>query len=562
MAGNRGRWAIALALAGCYSGPKGGDDGAGDGDEDGSGSADSGGSDGDGDTGAPACVGDPNDPGPMLLRRLTHREYEATIRDLLGVDASTMVATFPADVTSGSFDNDAKNQTISVLLGERYLDTAKELGAQVVGDAALRDAVLGCDPADGETCLRDAAARFGRRAFRRPLEQVEIDELVALALTQAAPTDQASILIETVLMSPRFLFRVEVGTVDPDHPERAKLDGYEVATRLSYFLWGTMPDDALLDIAAAGTLDEADGVAATAQTMLADARAYDTMAIFGEQWLRADTIIGQSRDAEQFPEWNESLQGAMLEELELRLDDAMWADGADVLSLFTSTRGYVNDELAAIYGVAAPGSAELQPFDHPADSDRGGLFTTAAFATASSRASETSPVQRAVWVRTVALCDPPPPPPPSVPTLDPEEGESVQDAFERHLGKGEECAGCHLQLDPIGFGLERYDSIGRMRDIYASGDPVRLEGTITIDGVEQTFAGGLELGALVAGSKQAEKCIVAQGWRWAMGRGDDVADDCGRSAAQTEFVASGRSFGELIIAIAQSDAFRYRRIEE
>ncbi|HWB77097.1 MAG TPA: DUF1585 domain-containing protein, partial [Nannocystaceae bacterium] len=119
-----------------------------------------------------------------------------------------------------------------------------------------------------------------------------------------------------------------------------------------------------------------------------------------------------------------------------------------------------------------------------------------------------------------------------------------------------------LQLDPIGFGLERFDSIGRLRTSYASGDPVRLDGTITIDGVEQSFAGGIELGALVAGSKQAEKCVVAQGWRWAMGRGDDVADDCGRGAAQQDFVASGRSFGELIVAIAQSDAFRYRRIEQ
>ncbi|HWB74339.1 MAG TPA: DUF1592 domain-containing protein, partial [Nannocystaceae bacterium] len=446
MGGTRGAWAIALALAGCYSGPRGGDDGAGDGDADGSGSADSGDSGDDGDTGAPACVGDPNDPGPMLLRRLTHREYEATIRDLLGVDARTIVATFPADVTSGSFDNDAKNQTISVLLGERYLDAAKALGAQVVGDVALRDAVLGCDPAEGESCLRAATERFGRRAFRRPLAASEIDELVALALTQDAPADQAAILIETVLMSPRFLFRVEVGTVDPDHPERAKLDGYEIATRLAYFLWGTTPDDALLDAAATGALDDAEGVAAMTETMLGDPRAKGTMAIFGEQWLRADTIVGQSRDAEQFPEWNESLQHAMVDELELRLDDAMWAEGADVLSLFTSTRGYVNDELAAIYGVTAPGGGELQPFDHPADSERGGLFTTAAFATASSRASDTSPVQRAMWVRTVALCDPPPPPPPSVPSLDPEDGESVQDAFERHLGKGEECAGCHLQL--------------------------------------------------------------------------------------------------------------------
>ncbi len=560
------RWAIALCpvwySGACYSGAGhqgGGADESGEAGESGQGEA---GESGEGDSGDAACVGDPSDPGPMLLRRLTHREYQATVLDLLGLDASELVATFPADVTTGSFDNDAKNQTISVLLGERYFDAATELAAQVVGDTARRDAVLGCDPAEGEPCLRAAIERFGRRAFRRPLDAAEIDELLALAQSQDTPSAQASIVIETVLMSPRFLFRAELGTVDPDHPERAKLGGYEVATRLSYFLWGTTPDDALLDAAAAGTLDDADGVATTALAMLADARAYDTMASFGEQWLRADTIAGQTRDAETFPEWNESLADAMLAELELRMDDAMWSEGADFLSLYTAPHGYVNDALAAIYGVDAPGSAELVPYDHPEGSDRGGLFTTAAFATASSRASDTSPVQRAMWVRTVALCDPPPPPPPSVPSLDPEDGESVQDAFERHLGKGEECAGCHLQLDPIGFGLERYDSIGRLRATYPSGDAVRTDGTITIDGVEQAFAGGVELGSLVASSRQAEACVVAHGWRWAMGRGDDVADSCGRSAAQQRFADSGRSFEELLLAVVASDAFRYRRIEQ
>jgi Protein of unknown function (DUF1592)/Protein of unknown function (DUF1588)/Protein of unknown function (DUF1587)/Protein of unknown function (DUF1595)/Protein of unknown function (DUF1585) len=552
-------WAITLALGGCYSGAGGHVDGGADGDDDAGSGSGSEGADGD-DSGAAACLGDPSDPGPMLLRRLTHREYAATVRDLLGLDASALVASFPADVTTGRFDNDALNQTISVLLGERYLAAAQQLGAQVLADATLRDAVIGCDPADGEPCLRAFVERFGRRAFRRPLEPGEIDELVALALAQDQPDARASIVIETVLLSPRFVFRVELGTVDPDHPERAQLGGYEIATRLSYFLWGTMPDDALLDAAAAGTLDQADGVVATAQAMIEDPRARASMAIFGEQWLHADTIAGQSRDAEGFPEWGESLADAMLAELELRLDDAMWGEGADFLSLYTSSRGYVNDELAAIYGVDAPGGTALVPIDLAAIPDRGGLLTTAAFATASSRASDTSPVQRAMWIRTVALCDPPPPPPPSVPSLDPEDGESVQDAFERHLGKGEECAGCHLQLDPIGFGLERYDSIGRLRSDYPSGDPVRLEGTITIDGEEHSFAGGVELGALVAASAQAEACVVTHGWRWAMGRGDDVADVCGRDQAQQEFADSGRSFGELLLAVVRSDGFRYRRI--
>jgi len=547
---------VAMLAGGCRDGAAGHGDGSGD---------DDGGSESvgdDDDSAGLACEdGEGIDPGPMFLRRLTHREYDATVRDLLGVDASAAVATFPADVVTSSFDNNGLNQTISVLLGERYFAAAKAFAAEVVADADLRAEVIGCDPATAG-CLAEFVAAFGARAFRRPLTGEETDRFVALAQTQSDPLDQASIVIEAALQSPEFLFRVEIGVEDPDHPERRKLTGHEVATRLSYFLWGTMPDDALMAAAAAGELDEVDSLTLVAEDMLADERAQATMRAFADQWFRLDTIAGQTRDAESFPEFDEDLQLAMREELDRMIAAAMWSDGADFLSLYTTRIGHVNDALAGVYGIEPPGSSELQAHDFADDPLRGGLFTTAAFATASSRASETSPVQRAVFVRKLALCDPPPPPPPEIPSIEPDEGESVQDAFERHIDQGDSCAACHLALDPIGFGLERYDSIGRLRSEYSSGDPVRLAGEITVDGMPHEFEGGVELGAIVAGSAQAESCAVTHAWRWALGRDEDVADGCGRAQALATFVDAEHGFAALLVAVVQTDAFRYRRVPE
>jgi hypothetical protein len=549
----------AVVGAGClYTGIDGGGE---SGDDDGSGSADAADDGDDGSAGAACEDGEGIDPGPMYLRRLTHREYEATVRDLLGVDPGEAVATFPADVVTSSFDNNGLNQTISLLLGERYLAAAKSFAAEVAGDAGLRDAVIGCDPASAG-CIEEFVARFGERAFRRPLSADEQAGFLALAQSQSDPVDQASIVIEAALQSPNFLFRVEIGVEDPDHPERRKLTGHEVATRLSYFLWGTMPSAELLAAAAVGELDDGDGVAAMAEEMLADPRAQETMRAFADQWFRLDTIADQTRDADDFPEFDDDLKIAMREELDRMIDDAMWADGADFLALYTTRTGFVNDALAGVYGVTPPGSSELVSHDFADDPLRGGLFTTAAFATASSRASETSPVQRAMYVRKQVLCDPPPPPPPNIPSIEPDEGESVQDAFERHIDQGESCAGCHLSLDPIGFGLERYDSIGRLRTEYASGDPVRIEGDITIDGTAQQFTGGVELGALVAASAQAEACVVTHAWRFALGRDEEVADTCGREQALATFVDSSHGFAALLVAVVQTDAFRYRRTPE
>ena len=542
------------AVVGCYEGSS---SATGDGaDTDGPASASESGSGGDptGEDPPPlGCDGQAFDPGPTPLRRLTHAEYAAAVRDVLGVDVSEVARSFPADVTTGSFDNDAANQTISVLLGEAYLGAAQQIAAEVVSTPERRDALVGCD-LGGDDCMPSFVAALGRRLWRRPLTDAEIDAFVELASAHAETVDEkASIVVEALLMSPKFLFRVERGTADPETPGLLRLDGFEVATRLSFFLWGSTPDDALLDAAEAGELDSSDGVAAHAQRMLEDDRARAAMTAFSEQWFRVAGMETQYRDPDAFPEWNAALAASMREELRLLLDDFMWGD-VDFLGLLTADHGYVDDNLAAIYGVPAGN------VDWSNDPDRGGFFTSAAFATASSRAGDTSPVTRAVYVREVVFCDPPPPPPPDVPLIEPEEGESTQDAFERHTADPA-CAGCHVTLDPIGHGLERYDSIGRLRAEYDDGTQVRREGSVVIDGEVQMFAGGKELGALAAGSDAAERCVVAHAHRFAMGRHEEETDACTLDRATLAFAESGHAFEAMLVDLVRSDAFRYRREE-
>jgi hypothetical protein len=548
--------ASALALGasvGCYGGRHDlpADDGGGT-------DTDPGDAEGDPEPTPLGCDGAAFDPGPTRLRRLTHAEYAQSIRDLLGVDPAAQVSAFPADVTTGSFDNDTANQTLSVLLGEGYLEAAVAVAAELLADPARRDAVLGCDPATGPDCLRSIAVTLGRRVWRRPLQEDEVEALLALGASQPTPADRAAIMIEALLQSPKFLFRVELG-VPTDDPTLLRLTGYEVATRLSFFLWGTTPDDTLLDAAEAGELDGVDGVAAHAERMLADDRARRRLHDFAEQWFHVRDLGSQYRDPEVFPAWGEALAGSMREELALLLDDYLWTEDG-FLGIYTADHGYVDARLGELYGVPG-GSDGPIAVSWAANDERGGLLTTAAFATASSRAGDTSPVTRAVYVREVMLCSPPPPPPPAVPLLEPEEGESAQDAFDRHTADPA-CAGCHLSLDPIGHGLERYDSLGRLRGAYPDGSPVRLEGEIVIDGGRRTFAGGVELGRIVAESEDAASCVVSHAFRFAMGRTESTADLCALDRLDDSFAASGQAMPSLLLEIVGSDAFRFRRAHE
>jgi hypothetical protein len=497
------------------------------------------------------------DPGPMELRRLTHLEYERTIEAVFGTDVGDLVATFPAE-TPRPFElsNTYARQTISTLQADRYLAVARALGASIVADGTLRAGVLGCDPtADRAGCVSAYLDRLGRRLYRRPLDAETKARLAELEATEVDPVQGAARVVEAMVQSPRFLFRVEIGTPVAGRDAVHALDGWERASRLAFFLWSEAPDDALLDRAQAGELDTREGVAAVARSMLDDPRTREGLGTLVREWFLVDRLASARRAA---PEFDADLRAAMATEVRMLAEEYMFG-GGDFLGIYTSEHTYVNDRLAALYGLPA-GGATFERVTLPADSARGGIAGTAAFLTGTVRGDETSSIIRGASVRHALVCDPPAPPPPGVPMLMPEEGRSLADLEDAHTAN-EVCASCHRAIDPIGHGLEMFDAIGRLRTTYTDGSPVREDGLIRgIEG-EPSFRGARELGAIVAESELGASCAVKHVFRWALGRPEDAAryDAPTIDGAGASFAAAENDFRELVVAIATSDAFMNRR---
>jgi hypothetical protein len=487
------------------------------------------------------------DPGPAIMRRLTNAEYVRAVRDVTGIDVSASAASLPADVEVHGFSNAAGPQTISLLHAERYMLASQQVASQLAANATARTQLAGCDVATGgPACLRALAQRLGRRAFRRPLQAAEVDRLAALAATESDPLRGLELVVQGVLQSPKFLFRPEVGATDAARPGLLKLTGHEAATRLAFFLLGGPPDDALLDAAGRGELDTPAGLEAAAARMLGDARARAVFRSFADQWLHMAGLDEAMRDTRLYPRWSPSLVASIKEELRLLIEEHVWRAGANFFDLYTSRVGFVDSRLAAIYGVPGPATSS-QPFqrvDFGASGDRGGFFTTAAFAASTTRANETDVIRRGKFVRESMLCQTLPSPPP--------------EAMERNINGNAACAGCHKTINPIGHGLERYDAIGALRATYPDGRPVLARGEIL--GLDPgQFSGGVELGRLLRASPEGQACAVTQTLRFALARDEEPTDACTLAQLVGEFKAAGFHHPKMVLAFVRSDAFRYRR---
>jgi hypothetical protein len=547
------RWAAAAVLAGapegCYRGSQahGGDEGSGgSGDESGS---------GDGSEGAAACD---EALAPAFMRRLSHGEYRNTVADLLGEGLPDPTASFPEEPVILGFDNNREAISISDVMVERYRDAAETYAAAVVEEPARRQAVVGCDAAE-DGCLEGFVRELGRRAYRRPLADDEVAALVSLGLDAAAadpePELATRVVLEAMLQSPSFLYRVELGTPDPEDPQRLVLSGYEVATRLSYLVLASTPPDTLLDAAGEGRLDDADGVEDAARALLADPRAPARLASFYGQWLDLVELPAVVRANEAYPQWSEPLRASMQEEARRLLETHLLGEG-DLLDMLVTDHVWVDAELAALYGVPAPASgwAQVPVAD---EHERGGLLTTAAILTVTGREGVTMPIERGRFMREALLCDTMPPPPPDIPMVpEPQAGESERERLQRHR-EDPACAGCHDMLEPLGFGLDRYDAIGALRTVDAEGQPISAVGSFDgQDGAD--FDGAAQLSAALHDDPEVSACVVRQVHRYAFGRGETGADDCALDELHVSFEASGRSFSALVIALVRSDAFRHR----
>jgi hypothetical protein len=538
---------LATLATGCRDSASGSDDGSVD-------SGDSGDSSG-GESIAPEGVG------VMGVRRLTVYEYDNALRDLLGDDARPGATLLPEDART-PFDNAFASQSASRVLVEAAETLAREAALRLAADPTRRDQVLGCIGAapNDDACMRELVTRFGRRALRRPLEAAEIDEIAALGLEVAATAQSfdagALVVVRALLQDPEFLYRIERGTPTTDELGAAlyELDAFEVATRMSFALWGSVPDDALLDDAAAGTLDTSDGRREVALRMLADPRAHAHAQRFHAAWLGYERL---PHDPE--------LNTAMRHESDALVARIVFEQARPWIDLLLSHESRIDANLADIYGVAAP--ADAWAWVDVGVVARQGLLSHASFLSVASNALETSPVKRGKLVRERLMCSPIPPPPPDVAADTPPEGlesECRSDRYAQHR-VDPACAGCHALMDPVGFGLENYDRWGAYRDYEYVPEEEESNLDCPIDGAGElvgvgTFRGAPELSTLLVDTEVVQACVVQQAYTYAMGHTIDADDQPLVDALTTSFGSAGR-FHELLIELVAADAFTYRREE-
>lgn len=515
-------------------------------------------------------------PGPSPLRRLNRYEYNTTIRDLLGVHTQAGEG-LPADGGGGAgFDNAAETLFLSPIHAEKYLEAARTAVEYMARDPLARREVFVASP--GEHLPADEAARlilrkFMRRAFRRPVAEDEVQRYLqayrdALAREESFELAVLSAL-QGVLVSPHFLFRIERPNESPD---MRPVGDYELATRLSYFLWSSLPDDELLQLAAKGKLRERTVLREQALRMLDERignfgrgsefpKSRALAENFIGQWLGTRDLGGEFLpDKEVFPDYDYELGFAMRHE-PVYLFEYMLTEDRPLLDLLDSDYTFLTRELARHYGIK---DAPLQQFGEleyvklPDDSDRGGVLTMAAVLTVSSYPHRTSPVLRGKWVLEKLLGSPPPPPPPDVPPLaedrESTEGKSLRERLEIHR-RDAECASCHNRMDPLGFGLENYDAIGRWRSEDA-GRPIDPKGELP-GGVAFSGPGDLKR-ILLERKEDFTRLVTSQMLSYALGRG--LVDSDYTTVEEIVVRLEERDYRtqELILGIVESVPFRYR----
>ena len=503
------------------------------------------------------AVSAPN-PGRVLIHRLNRAEYNNTIRDLTGVDTRPADA-FPADGGGGGgFDNNADTLFLPPILMERYLGAAGD-----VLRAARTERIEPIRPSassSARAAARTDIARFATRAFRRPVAAEEVDRLLTLydrASARKADFNTAvGLALKAVLIAPEFLFRVEQDPASANAP-RAVSD-YELASRLSYFLWSSMPDDELFRTAASGRLHEPAVLDAQMARMLRDPKSRAFSEDFVGQWLRVRDLYTVARpDPGHFPEFTPALRDALYREPILLFADII-GENSSLRQLIDSPYAYLNGPLAAYYGIDGVTGPEMRRVtlrNHA----RGGVVTSGAVLTLTSFPLRTSPVLRGKWVLEQILGTPVPPPPPTVPTLSADDkpsaaGLTFRQRLEQHRSKPA-CAGCHSRMDPLGFGLENYDAIGRWRD-KVGGAPVDASGVLTTG---EKFTGPAELKGLILARKDAfARNLTEKMLSYSLGRGLEVYDTPAVDKITAALKRDDYHAQTLIREIVNSYPFRFR----
>ncbi len=481
------------------------------------------------------------------MRRLTELQYRNAIRDIFRGQAQ-LAADF-AIPTIGSpesgFSTDPGYNAVDLGVTREFNDAGVAVPLSIIDKLAT---LLPCAATANEACANTFIADFGKRAYRRPLQAAETATLLKafkLGTGTDAFKDGIAAVVMAMLQSPQFLYQIEIGQPVEDEPGILRLTGHEIASRLSFMLWDSVPDDALLSAAASGALDTGEGIRAQAERMLADAKARPTVVRFAREWIHLDVPkVGDRKDAA----YTAALASAMQAELDQFIGNSFLGNASSLTEFFTSSAGFANTTLTSFY----QGAGGLGP--------RSGLFTQPALLTGLASPSDSSLIRRSVFVRRKVTCEQFPEPP--------NDAQAVEAQFplpatatqrERSVARNENarCSGCHGLIDPLGFGFEGWDQLGRFRaGADASGDfvmPVadELAGPFTTVG---------ELGERLAASPAVHTCMARQWFRFSFGRLDGAADTCSTGNSTAALQTQG-SLRELMLALVGADEFRFRRMQ-
>ena len=498
-------------------------------------------------------------PGPGGMRKLTSREYIASVGLMLG-DEAAAAALPPPDIAQEGFD--AVGASILALPAdviELYERSAAAVADATVADPSTLQELVSCVGTDASAaCYREVATTLGRFAYRRDLTDAEVDSLAAIGAAGREWSDDDSFMtglryeLMAILQAPSFLYIQEIGEMDEESGFR-RLTGNELATRMSFFLTGHTPSMELLDAAAAGELDTPAQIRAQAEAMVANPEARTAMEAFFAEAFRLRALSDAPKNAELFPDFSPELGEMMKDETLLLLYDIIWDRDADYREIFNARHTYVNDTLADLYGIPSPGSGALfSRVDWPDDQLRAGYTSQASFLTWQSGPRRNSPTKRGLYIQERVLCSDIPPPDPNVDLELPEDNDlTLKELLEMHL-ESPGCASCHGLTDPLGFAFERYDAIGALR-LEDNGKPVETDGEVVGIG---SWNDARELGDILAADPRVGDCLIENMVRGTLGQSVTEETLPGVQDLGLTFAEQGYSVQTLLVDMAAHPLFR------
>lgn len=495
------------------------------------------------------------------VRRLTVSEYIETVRSLTGVDiAREARETLPPDIRADGFSNTAYNLTVDL----KHIEAYSRLAGIIVGKMNVRQFAKRFSRKRGFTddVMRDLVAKMGKWLLRAPLEEHEVAAFRGISTTVAAAggtfEEALSLLVEAMLQSPRFLYRVENergdGTAWP-------VSEYELASRMSYIIWGAPPDTQLLEAAENGQLFEDDSLEAQLKRMLDDPRAAKRSAEFVHEWLNLGRLANMKPNPEKFPQWNADLANDMRAETIAFFDDVVWKQNRPLADLLNAKLTYATPRLARHYGLPVQRGG-LARYDLKSVPERGGLLTQGSVLTIGG--DEASMVTRGLFVLRDLLRSGVKDPPPSVNTEPvPSKAGLTQRNIARKRIADKTCGGCHIKFEPLAFGLEKFDGIGAFHEKDEHGNTLRDDGEILFPGTAKTvpYDSSAELMNLLAGSDRVQQCLTWKVAQFALGRPLGPADSRTLDKVHQAAQKGGGTYASLMRAIIKSDLVQKTQTE-